>query len=152
MGSTHSAILQQSQSSHKLPLHKIRRKTDNPVSWDDPRQVSDQAREIRMARQLATCMEDYMTATEIQVHANMLYFALPMCVPRPGHIYVAYSLDSLINDKITEGTIHDGETVVETMDMRRRNVFQWRALQGISQRHVTTWQLARSSFATSSPT
>ena len=86
-----------------------------------------------MARRLATYMEDHLTTMKTHVHVdscyerfigidlvNMLYFVSPMHVPQLGHINVAYSSDSLIDDKITEDTIHGGETVVNTMEMMMR--------------------------------
>ena len=142
-GSSDSAILLRSRSSRRLSLHKLRWKTDDPVSWDDPRQVRDQAREIRTARRLATYMEDHSTTMKIHVHVdscyerfigidlvNMLYFVSPMYVPQLGHINVAYSSDSLMDDKITEDLSPDGETVVDTMDMRRRIYFPMESIAG----------------------
>ena len=143
MGSTHSAIPQRSRSSCRLSLHKLRRKTDDPISRDDPRQVRDQAREIRTARRLATYMEDHSTTKKIHVHVDlcyerfigidlvdMLYFAYPVYVPQLGHIYVAHSSDSLMDDKVTEDTVHDGETVVDTADMKKRIYFPMVSIAG----------------------
>ena len=46
-----------------------------------------------------------------------------MHVPQPGHIHVAYRSDSLMDDEIVWDTVHDGETIVGTMDMKRRIYF-----------------------------
>ena len=46
-----------------------------------------------------------------------------MYVPQPGHIYVAYNSDSLTDDNITEDAVHDGETVVDTMEMKKRRIY-----------------------------
>ena len=96
-----------------------------------------------MARCLATYMEDHSTTMKIHVHVdlcyeefigidlvNMLHCESPMYVPQLGHIYVAYSPDSLMDDDITEDTVHDGETVVDTMEMKRRIYFPMESIAG----------------------